>query len=293
LLIAEGDSWFDYPFFDTLERLEDAFGFEIESVAHKGDTVEGMAYDESQTQTLARVFEKVAGRGGQPRAILLSGGGNDIAGDELAIMLNHAASGLPPINDSVVQGVIDVRLKTALLTVVSGVDGAVAALFQPRGAVLIHGYARPVPDGRGYLGGGWILPGRGSSPASRRRATGRPGQLRADRRPHRPLQRHAADPPGDARPRPRHLRRPPAGVGHRPGGPYKKMWNDELHPTKPGFELVAGAFNKVIAGFAAPGAAAAVGRPRGRLVARRRGARSSGLQAGGHRPEWSSRDHHP
>ena len=63
LLIAEGDSWFDYPFFDTLERLEDAFGFEIESVAHKGDTVEGMAYDASQTQTLARLFEKVAARG--------------------------------------------------------------------------------------------------------------------------------------------------------------------------------------------------------------------------------------
>jgi hypothetical protein len=38
-----------------------------------------------------------------------------------------------------------------------------------------------------------------------------------------------------------------------PGGPYKKTWNDELHPTKPGFELVAGAFAKVIGGFAAPG----------------------------------------
>jgi len=274
LLIAEGDSWFDYPFFDTLERLEGAFGFEIESVAHKGDTVEGMAYDESQTQTLARVFEKVAGRGGQPRAILLSGGGNDIAGDELAIMLNHASSGLPPINDSVVQGVIDVRLKTALLTVISGVTALSKHYFNRTVPVLIHGYARPVPDGRGYLGGGWILPGPWLKPGFTQKGYGSVagncgliGTL-IDRF-NAMLQTLPATP----------------GLGHvtyvdlrpvlatDPGGPYKKMWNDELHPTKPGFELVAGAFNKVIAGFAAPGARGRGGpaaRSTGRAAARRK-----------------------
>ncbi|MET0552629.1 MAG: hypothetical protein ABW221_06300 [Vicinamibacteria bacterium] len=264
LLIAEGDSWFDYPFFDTLERLEDAFGYEIESVAHKGDTVEGMAYDESQTQTLARLFERVAGRGGQPRAILLSGGGNDIAGDELAIMLNHAASGLPPLNDAIVQGVIDVRLKTALLTVVSGVTALARHYFDRAVPVLIHGYARPVPDGRGYLGGGWILPGPWLKPGFTRKGYGDVkgncaliGDL-IDRF-NAMLQTIPATP----------------GLGHvtyvdmrpvlatDPGGPYKKTWNDELHPTKPGFELVAGAFDRVIAGLAAPG-------PRGRGPAVRR-----------------------
>ena len=53
LLIAEGDSWFDYPFYDVLERLEDKFNFVVESVAHKGDTVESMAYDASQVSKLA------------------------------------------------------------------------------------------------------------------------------------------------------------------------------------------------------------------------------------------------
>src|SRR5262245_4034094 len=43
LIVAEGDSWFDYPFHDVLERLEDKFGFRVESVAHKGDTIEEMA----------------------------------------------------------------------------------------------------------------------------------------------------------------------------------------------------------------------------------------------------------
>src|SRR5688572_3559393 len=44
ILVAEGDSWFDYPFNDVLSMLEDEHGFDIESVSHKGDTVEDMAY---------------------------------------------------------------------------------------------------------------------------------------------------------------------------------------------------------------------------------------------------------
>src|SRR6185295_11219041 len=44
LLVAEGDSWFDYPLHDVLSMLEDEHGFDVESVARKGDTVEDMAY---------------------------------------------------------------------------------------------------------------------------------------------------------------------------------------------------------------------------------------------------------
>jgi hypothetical protein len=43
-LLAEGDSWFDYPLHDVLRLLEDDFGYDVESVAHKGDRVEEMAY---------------------------------------------------------------------------------------------------------------------------------------------------------------------------------------------------------------------------------------------------------
>src|SRR5258708_98585 len=48
LLVAEGDSWFDYPLHDVLSMLEDEHGFDVESVAHKGDTVEDMAYSDGQ-----------------------------------------------------------------------------------------------------------------------------------------------------------------------------------------------------------------------------------------------------
>ena len=52
LLIAEGDSWFDYPFNSVLGELEN-LSYQIESVAHKGDTAEEMAYDPSQLAKLA------------------------------------------------------------------------------------------------------------------------------------------------------------------------------------------------------------------------------------------------
>ena len=43
ILVAEGDSWFDYPWTDVLGVLEDDFGYDVEDVAHKGDRLEGMA----------------------------------------------------------------------------------------------------------------------------------------------------------------------------------------------------------------------------------------------------------
>lgn len=255
LLIAEGDSWFDYPFFDTLERLEDSFNFEIESVAHKGDTVESMAYDASQTATLGRLFDKLGGQNVQPRAILLSGGGNDIAGDEFAIMLNHAASGLPPLNDQVAEGIIGMRLKSAMVSVISGVTALSRHYFKRVVPIVIHGYGHPVPDGRGYLGGAWILPGPWLKPGFIQKgypdlATN--AGLVADL-----LDRFNAmletipSTPGLGHVNYLNLRKvlnsDPVGTG------YKKSWDNELHPTKPGFELVAAEFARVILTLPPPG----------------------------------------
>ena len=48
MLVAEGDSWFDYPWQDVLRMLEDRHGYDVESVAHKGDRIEDMAYSGGQ-----------------------------------------------------------------------------------------------------------------------------------------------------------------------------------------------------------------------------------------------------
>ena len=175
LLIAEGDSWFDYPFYDVLGALE-ADGYEIESVAHMGDTLEDMAHDPGQVERLTRAFEKVRDRGRKPRAILLSGGGNDIAGDEFATLINHANSGLPALNATVADGIIGERLRTAMASLVGVVTRLSESFFGERARVVLHGYDHASPTGAGTWAGRGSCPAPGSSRAFDERATfPRPG----------------------------------------------------------------------------------------------------------------------
>lgn len=120
-LVAEGDSWFDYPGCDILSALGDRFGFEIETVAHRGDRIEDMAYSQHQLHAFTQRIEAVIRRGDAPRAILLSGGGNDIAGPELAYLLNHSDSPQPGLNSKVLEGVIYERLRHCYITVIAAV----------------------------------------------------------------------------------------------------------------------------------------------------------------------------
>jgi hypothetical protein len=148
LLVAEGDSWFDHPGFDLLSALED-LGFEVDSNAHSVDTLEDMSFNPRQLDDLHRLLNRVKLGGRTPRAVLLCGGGNDLAGEEFGVLLNHAASGLPALNTAVVDGVIDGRLKVALAHWIGAVDAVTRGVFGLPLKIVIHGYDYPVPDGRG------------------------------------------------------------------------------------------------------------------------------------------------
>jgi hypothetical protein len=166
-LIAEGDSWFDYPFFqDILEALEEDHHYRIRSVAHHGDTAESMAYEPNQLEKLRKLFEELAednddGRK-TPKAILLSCGGNDVA-HVCELLLNHKRSNLPVINDSIVHGLLKERVKAAISALISAVMVFCKTYFQKDVPILLHGYGYPVPDGRGFpileLSGPWLKPG--------------------------------------------------------------------------------------------------------------------------------------
>jgi len=239
VLVAEGDSWFDYPMHDVLKALEDDHGFDVESVAHRGDRVEDMAYADGQLDDLARRLEKLLRRRVLPRAILLSGGGNDIAGTEFHLLLNHARSAIAGVNESVARGIIDERIRFAYIHILAAVTRLCDAIAGTRIPILTHGYAYPTPDGRGVLGGWWFLPGPWLEPGFRDKGFHDVGE-------NRRLMRHLIDRFNavlvevSAMPGFTHVRyvdlRPtlPAGKG------YKKLWANELHPTPRGFALVAG-----------------------------------------------------
>jgi lysophospholipase L1-like esterase len=248
LLVAEGDSWFDYPFFDVLEELEEGYNYEVESVAHRGDTAEEMAYDPNQLAGLARKLEKLKRDGRTPRAVLLSGGGNDIAGVEFAVLLNHKRSGLPPVNAQILTGLVDERLRTAIVSLASAVTELCRRSFGSAVPILIHGYDYPVPDGRGYLGGFWILPGPWLEPGFRQKGyqdlRERVDVMVALIDRFNALLASVAGGPGLEHVEYVNLR----GLlsNELRGKKYKTWWNDELHPTERGFTEIAGRFDQTL-----------------------------------------------
>jgi len=241
VLIAEGDSWFDYPLHDVLKDLEDLYGYDVESVAHKGDTVEDMAYSDAQLEDFTRRLEKVLRTGVKPRAVLVSGGGNDITGDQFAMLLNHAASGIGGLNGAVMTGIIDERLYDAYVTILSAVTAICEQQIGETVPIVVHGYDYPVPDGRGFLGGWWFLPGPWLDPGFRQKGYGTMARRRLvikeliDR--FNTMLRTVSRLPQFGHVKHLDLR------GTLSTGPkYKDWWANELHPGPKGFEAITAKF---------------------------------------------------
>ncbi|MFL6579390.1 MAG: SGNH/GDSL hydrolase family protein [Burkholderiales bacterium] len=248
IIVAEGDSWFDYPFYDVLKLLDDEFGYRIESGAHRGDAVESMAYAGGQLQGIVKLLDRLAQDGQVPKAILLSGGGNDIAGPAFGILLNHKDSPIAGLNATVLEGVIDQRIRTAYIQILSIVTSVSKQLWpkQPAIPILVHGYDYPVPDGRGFLGGWGPLPGPWLEPGFRQKNYADLQERIAIaatliERFNAMLQsitamaafRHVSY--VDLR----------NTLSTRPAD-YRKWWGNELHPTKDGFIKVTQRFVEVL-----------------------------------------------
>jgi lysophospholipase L1-like esterase len=245
ILVAEGDSWFDYPLNDVLSMLEDDHAFEVEAVAHKGDTVEDMAYGIGQFDGFVRLLEKILRRGDVPEAILLSGGGNDIAGGEFAVLINHFLSGLPSVNDDVVRGVVDVRLRNAYTFLIAGLTEIARRYLDRSIPIVLHGYDYPVPDGRGFLGGWGFLPGPWLQPGLLQKGhmdlSGNKEILRTLIDAFNAMLRSVSTLPQFD-----HVTYVDLRGTLSQGSRYKDDWANELHPTKAGFRAVAAKIARVI-----------------------------------------------
>jgi len=237
VLVAEGDSWFDYPWHDVLQMLEDHHGYDVESVAHKGDSIEAMAYS-GQLEAFARLIEKLLRQGVRPAAILVSGGGNDVAGNEFAVLIDHVRSAQPGLNQQIVEGIIERRVFDAFVTVLTSVTMVCRRRTGAAVPIIIHGYAHPVPDGRGVLGGWGLLPGPWLQPGFRSKGFSDPDvcvAMAADLidRFNAMLQRVVTLPEFS------HVRYVDLRDALSNGADYRRWWANELHPTERGFEAVA------------------------------------------------------
>ena len=138
----------------------------MESTAHKGDPIEKMAYTGGQLEDFARKLEKIKARGAVAKAVLFSGGGDDVAGNEFGMLLNNAFSPIAGWDTGVLDGVLNHRILTAYSQLLISITGLCQGTFGVTVPILMHGCDYPVPDGRGFLGG-WPFPGPWLDPGFR------------------------------------------------------------------------------------------------------------------------------
>lgn len=165
MLVAEGDSWFDYmPGTDIIDCLRNNHGYRIDNHANAGDTLENMIYGTRINKRFERVsptikvvldrLEKI-----RPKVFLFSGGGNDVAGEEFESYLNHKNSGLPLIREQYLHDMINVVFRKYFEDLI-----AMVARVSPQTRIVIHGYGHTTPTGEGVdillftFAGPWLKP---------------------------------------------------------------------------------------------------------------------------------------
>jgi hypothetical protein len=165
VLLAHGDSWFDYPLngndislasTDIVAQLETMGTVQplIQNISHFGDATT----DEMSLPKQLRMIESLKDQANWsnetgPDVILFSGGGNDIAGNQFCIFLDFAGPGVDGLNPSRFEGVLDM------------VEASYNDLFlfrdkhAPGVPIFGHCYDFPIPNGaHPACAGPWLKP---------------------------------------------------------------------------------------------------------------------------------------
>ncbi len=163
-VIGQGDSWFDYPLpvpildqSDVLAHLMQLPSMppEVLSLAHYGEAAEDMLGVTKLHELLDQLKDPA---NGNFDAILFSGGGNDLAGDQFRLWLAEAsASGMNPA-----QGLNPGRVKSIMGVVEAGYQDLITARdgVDPTIPIFAHSYDYAIPSGIGVAcAGPWLKPG--------------------------------------------------------------------------------------------------------------------------------------
>ena len=236
-ILAIGDSWFWYPRNNVLQalvehpRLKDPYRY-IQLLGYNGARLEQVLFGR-----YARNLEKHLSPGFRTAysAIMISGAGNDAVNYNLALVNNCSAIDDPAacLDEARVQTFIG-KLMAAMAALLQRVTLAYGG-ERKRPDIFIHCYDYPTPDGRGFklvdlkITGPWLMPAMVSRKVSEAIAF-RTGVCHAliDHIAKAYLEfatQHSRVYCIDSR-------------GCLRNSSYKKDWDNELHPTKAGFEQI-------------------------------------------------------
>lgn len=165
ILLAHGDSWFDYPLTgnglpiaqtDIIAQLGNIGDLApvILNISHYGDaTTQEMSLPKQQRLLASLQDPANWGPSGRPDAVLFSGGGDDIAGDQFCIYLDYAAQGSNGLNAARFADVLG-SVMASYLDLFAFRDR-----YAPSVPILGHCYDFPVPSGVHPLcAGPWLKP---------------------------------------------------------------------------------------------------------------------------------------
>ena len=162
-LLADGDSWFDYPLSGALPIASDVI-VKLDGLISPRPTILNLAHHGDATTELLGVTKRARllnalqePKNGTFDAILFSGGGNDLVGDQFRLWLNDADTvGRDPAK-AIDQGALDDIIgvvETAYLDLVAARDRVDKSI-----PVFVHAYDFALPTDNGVCGvGPWLFP---------------------------------------------------------------------------------------------------------------------------------------
>lgn len=180
-IVAEGDSWFDYPLRkDILDFLIEK-GFAIERFSRRGDTLENMVYgtDYNKDRSTGIITHKGpeslqevhnAVKEHKPAIFLFSAGGNDIVGSEITAYLNHKHSKPAELLN---RAIFDERLNQMSIAIESYIKQI--HKINKKCHILMDGYAYARVNGKPYkfaglkFAGPWIEPSMAAKAITQRK----------------------------------------------------------------------------------------------------------------------------
>ncbi|MCC6429073.1 MAG: hypothetical protein IT435_19920 [Phycisphaerales bacterium] len=157
-VLAEGDSWFDYPKIlgtggGLISHLEQIADIEILNMAHYGDEVRGMMALEQRE----RLEELLRDRSlGTFDLLMFSGGGNDVVGGQMCLWIRTREPGM-----SVADAIDQERYEDVLDLLEIGYRDlfSIRDELSPETHIVTHSYDIPQPNNKGVCGiGPWLKP---------------------------------------------------------------------------------------------------------------------------------------